>query len=467
MVDTPYSEDKFGPFLPVKPEKLAWGVLVVSFGLFCVICVTSTLGLQYFFFGSSVPMDSLLQAGRGTLSVREGNEAEQAESDRRFLARNTLIRTDRTDISSQATITLSDATNGTPFVGSITLRGGTALRFDHASRPRFNWSSPNYDVEISEFFGKTDILIEDGLIRDIEVRITTQQGVEARLTASGRYVVEATDLQVKLTNYSGTAILIAPDRTTTSSIPPGEQGMIRVDENTIIRIPAPLNLLTNPELFTYSAEEVGGNIASQPIGWSCISTADEPPPGDIRADTAPDGRESWRLVRDNNARSHGETRCTQVLGDPQRGLGVSVENYNSMILRATVYVDHQSLSACGVVGTECPLMLTFDYISIDGRKLSRNWFQGIYARRDPGVDYPPSCGADCPRDHVFIYEKAWYTYESGNLFDLFPATERPVAVTDVSFYASGHQYDVYIDEVYLLVSNVSVPSTDTGADAGR
>jgi hypothetical protein len=44
----------------------------------------------------------------------------------------------------------------------------------------------------------------------------------------------------------------------------------------------------------------------------------------------------------------------------------------------------------------------------------------------------------------------WYTYDSGNWFNLLPPGKRPVAISNVQFYASGHQYDVYVGEVALL-----------------
>lgn len=461
MADTAVlPEDRFDTYIPIKPERLAWMVLVFSLGTFCTICVVSSIVLQYFFFQSSVPMSTLLQAGRGTLSVREGNDPLQAESFQRFLSRTTTISTDRTDTSSQATIILSDTSLGEPVIASVTLRGGTSLTFEHASRPRFDWSVPIYDVEFTALTGRIDITVESGLRRDIKLRVLSPSGAEARIGSPGRYVFEATESSIRLVNYSGEAILIAPDRQTASSIPENGQGIMMADDNTIVRSQALVELLTNGALITYSTEEVGGNLASQPLGWSCVNTADELPEGDIRADVAPDGRKSWRLVRAEGAGSHAETRCEQTLGNPQAGLGVNVSNYNYLSLRATLYIESQSLSACGEVGSECPLMFTIDYINAAGEVKSRTWFHGIYAFRDPGVDYPSNCPG-CPRDHLFIYEDSWYIYDSGNLFELLP--ERPVAITKVIFYASGHQYDVYLDEISLMGGNLasSTPNVTT------
>ncbi|HLU10037.1 MAG TPA: hypothetical protein VK003_10260, partial [Oceanobacillus sp.] len=52
-----------------KAQRLAWTVLLVSFAIFCVICVASGIGVHYFLFRSTVPMLTELTVGRGTAIV--------------------------------------------------------------------------------------------------------------------------------------------------------------------------------------------------------------------------------------------------------------------------------------------------------------------------------------------------------------------------------------------------------------
>lgn len=465
----PLPEEEINP--RVKPERLAWFVLASAFVVFCVICVASTYTLQYFFFQSTVPMQTILHAGRGTLSVRVGVEAEQAEISQRSITRDTMIRTDRTDALSQGTITLRDPAGDRRISSVLTLAGGTQVRFVRASRPRFGWSTSITEAEFSDFSGDMEVIIHEDIGSDVEMRIVSINNVEFRLLEGGRYSLSVTDAQARLTNHAGEAILIAPDRTA-RSIPVDSQGLVEVGEEPVITIqPATLvNLLENSELNTYSREEVGSNLAGRPLFWQCESgPAENPPLGITRPGIAPDGREALQLVRENAVGVPGETRCVQDLLDVHPPLGFDITEYDYLTIRATLYIEDQSLSACGTKASECPLMFTINYLNAFGAGIEQTnvWHQGLYARLDPAANYRLACDT-CPRDHVLIYEGAWYTYESGNLLDFIPPGERPLNledmpthITEFIFYASGHEYNVYVDSVYLLAGKLSDTDAET------
>jgi hypothetical protein len=139
----------------------------------------------------------------------------------------------------------------------------------------------------------------------------------------------------------------------------------------------------------------------------------------------------------------------------QAGVEISEDIYDFLALRATFYVDFQSLAGCGTRGSECPLMLRMDYIDVEGE--ARQWFHGFYAREEG--DYPVRCST-CSQDHDQLNEKAWYTYESPNLLSFFKPEPDEAFVPDLTprtivalwIYASGHQYDVWIDEVALIAA---------------
>lgn len=93
------------------------------------------------------------------------------------------------------------------------------------------------------------------------------------------------------------------------------------------------------------------------------------------------------------------------------------------------------------------------------------WFHGFYAvplLAEQG--YPLRCSS-CAQDHEAINEKAWYTYDSGNLISVFPPDQRPDSIVGIWFYASGHQYDVYVSEVSLLAGRISNILTQPAAEA--
>ncbi len=430
-----------------NPIRLAWGVLLVAFSVFCMICVASTLGVYFYFFQSSLSLESVLQVGRGTASVRAESAPQEAESGTRRLGGGTTVRTDQIDLLSQALITFHDGRYEEDLIASITLKGDTTVALMHATGPRFDWSQPMYYIELANVFGEVDVLIADDLQRDIQIILRTPDGIEARLNASGRYTLNSTMTVVQLTNWYGRSVLIPSESQTGLSIPEGQRGMLPLDSTEIQLMPSMDQLVSNGELETVISTT--DSVTALPGGWSCTNgPPNNPPKGRYVTAIAPDGRPSLRLVRGSGADSMGYSRCIQTLYDEDGDVGVDVSQYDQLYLRATLYVDYQSLSACGTKGSECPLMVKIDYIDDSGRP-GGEWIHGIYARLDPVTDYPLRCET-CFSDHVFIREKTWYTYNSGNLFNILPPEIRPARVTGIVFYASGHDYDVYLDEVKLL-----------------
>jgi hypothetical protein len=442
-------------------ERLAWGVVLIAFSAFCVLFLAASVGLHYFLFRMPVPMQMTLLVGRGIVGVRDVGDVEQSERGSRELSRGMTITTDRTDSLSQAAVTLRDQGQDNRLVATITLKSDTTLRLRHALRPQFDWTDTIYQVELVDFSGELDITISDDLQRDIEVNIRTTGGAWIRLGSPGRYNASASTAQARVTNRRGEAVIIAPDEITARSVPEGKRGVLELGSSSITFVPALTDLLTNSSLLTFTPADAPADshdVPQIPIGWSC-TFARSLPRGHFGSEFAPDGRLSFRMVRTGDISANGEVRCEQRLGTPQAGLDVT--GYDRLSIRTTLYVNYQSLNVCGFEASECPLMLLIDYVDVNG--VERQWYRGIYARLDPGSTARLSCDS-CIQEHVHIYEKTWYTFDSGNLLDdAIPPDQRPAAITDVVFYASGHQYDVYVDEVALLAGTTSVNvADDTG-----
>ena len=457
MVDATTEPELFNEYIPVHPSKFAWLVLLAAVSVFCLVCAASTYGLQYFFVQSAVPMQSVLRAGRGTISVREGNDTDQALTSERSLSNQTMIRTDPTQTTAQATITLIDPTFDGRVVGVVTLRGGTQLQFAEATRPRFEWSTPIYYLELDQFVGELDIRLTDDLQRDATIRIRTADGQEVWLENSGHYIVTANPAQTSVTNYDGEALLIGADREMTSSIPIGHQGTLDLVNGSIIREPILTNLVKNSELMTFD-EEAGSNLAGRISDWQCTHfPVENTPLGDFYAAETEDRWEVVRFVREG-ASSQGDVRCEQRYGDTQTGLGIDLSEYNYMEIKATVRIGYQSLSRCGQAASECPIMFEIGYQNVeDGIVHVQRWNHGVFARDDGTFNYRLRCDT-CQDDHIQVHEKSWVIYESGNLFDLLPQDAGSAyqldRLTALQFYASGHDYDVYIDDISLLVGNI-------------
>jgi hypothetical protein len=227
----------------------------------------------------------------------------------------------------------------------------------------------------------------------------------------------------------------------------GEQVILRTGGGLPVVQAAPTNLLRN-SLFTFDIPE-GGSTA--PIGWGCQNVIDAAQRGSYFVDFW-EGRAALRLLR-TDATAYGRTGCEQV---PE----LDVSQYRYLELQATFAINYQSLQNCGVEGTECPMMLFVYFTDINGG--NQQWYQGLFYNYVPqSTSYPTQCtSCGTGLEHLPIGQSVWFTYESGNLFDRFPDAQRPQFINKVQFYASGHQYDVYVSELALYAENRAVPETD-------
>jgi hypothetical protein len=132
-------------------------------------------------------------------------------------------------------------------------------------------------------------------------------------------------------------------------------------------------------------------------------------------------------------------------------LNRNVKDLESLVLHVKVRVDHHSLSVCGSLGSECPVMVRIDYRDVAGN--SRQWVHGFFAFEDPTFAQPYYCST-CPDpssgNHNQVPVGSWFLYDSPNLMESIAPELRPVVIQSVRVYASGHSYDSKITDVELL-----------------
>jgi hypothetical protein len=219
-------------------------------------------------------------------------------------------------------------------------------------------------------------------------------------------------------------------------IPANAQGTLYyLEPGSEIRVsPADINLVTNSTFQDIYVPPDNGSGTAPVLaqGWGCYDKPGSVPPGLYQPEVQ-DGRLVMRLLR---------------AGDPPNGKDVG--GYTSLFLKATMFINYQSLSGCGQEASECPLMLRLNYIDEKGEE--RRWYHGFFVFLDPQRNFPTQCNS-CTQEHEFINEKVWYTYVSENLLTSIAPDQKPRTIISVQFYASGHQYDVYVGEVALLAGN--------------
>ncbi len=419
----------------LDPQRVAWGVLLLAFAIFCFICLASGMGVYYFLFQSTVPLDMVARIGQGSIGVNQ-----QFVTLERVLQNGDELTTGG---QSQAVVQLFDPQRNHQLIATLTIKGNTRLNLRRALRPRFEWSSSQYNIELQNFNGELDIFVTRNLGRDFRLVIATSQGSRIDLGSSGQYNISVNESQTRVVNQEGQMVLIPPTRNNGRDIPVGSQGVIfTANPDAVAIMPAYVNLLENSTFQdTIQIQNDTGQLQEVTTVWRCANQQDTLPRGNYLAETL-DGRPVLRLVRGDNATSHGETRCLTYF--EQTGRDVSA--FDFLEVRASFNINFQSLPACGWEGSECPLMLQIDYIDQNGRP--QTWYHGFYYLQ-PQTGFALSCSS-CRQEHDRINEKSWFTYESGNLFVLLGPSQIPRSILNVQFYASGHQYDIAVGEVSLL-----------------
>ena len=435
----------------VNTQQLAWGVLLLSFAIFCVILILVIIGANYFVFQSRVPLDAEIHVARGTATSTGTDLNDTAVKTEKVISRSSIVSTDP---QSQALVTFSDPQHNDRLVANVTLKSGSSLALSEDSRPRFDLSQDAYWIEFEDVYGEIDVVVPDTLDRALLISFDTTLGPSARLTAAGRYTLSASNAQVQLINYSGEALLLASDLRN-RLVPAGQSASIQAggdDESQFVL--APLTNLAGDTSFSPAnvIDFISNADQVQPQVWRCLNVQNTDPAGSFSL-TIQDARPALRLFRDSGAESHGETRCLQGFGTGTEGLDVS--QFQSVSIRATFKIVNQSLSTCGIDGSECPFMLRMDYIPVNGGD-PVSWFHGFYEYVEPNRYLPPSC-ASCNEQHEQINPDTWYTYESHNLKETFTPERVPQSILNLRFYASGHEYDVYVSEVSLMVDNAEIP----------
>ncbi len=444
------------------PERTAWIVLVGAFALFCTMTLSSAFGVYHYLFRSTAPMPAVLQVSKGTIGITGADLRETVERSREELT-NTVTSIS-TDSLSQATIQFRDDTGSeiesAPLLAAVTLQGNTFVTFNHANRPRFDFSREPQSVQFSRLKGQLDVIVTgvgaDPFLMDIYTDdLNTDKGVHIRSVTNGRYRLSVSEDEVRLLNLAGeVSAFFGDDPDLRNFVKPGGElvarignGSIRTNENTAD--------ILKDGAFSLQSPTIGQAYSpGEPLNWNCGRLPEQQPPG-VYSLLEFDGRLGMSLQRYNNATSHGEISCVQEFG----GEGLDVRSYESLSVLATFKLNYQSLSLCGKEGSECPLMLHITYTMDDSPVVTRgNWFRGFYYEGQATGTHKKICSS-CLQEHVDTNPSVWYTFDSGNLLNLIAEDRQPASINAIRFYASGHQFDTVVSELMLL----AVDSSGAGA----
>jgi hypothetical protein len=413
-----------------NPERVAWQVLTVAFVVFLLICLGAVYVAQWYIFQSATDMKVNLVVSRGTVQLRPANSDEPiAITDRRDDLRGEA--TILTDSTTQAALTFLDPRTS-DVIASLVVFPDTEIRLVEMAAPRYGLNSNPYVIRASDLSGQLEVLVFDPSPQSTQFELLSQHA-STYISEQGHYTIATNGQNSEITVWDGSAVVDSNGNRDRIELGRNQHTVIQNTGESITITDAEIPLVVNHD-FSHALDE----------GWRLYNVGI--PIGNAST-TVFDGRPVVIFDRSqghwpDQALGHGETGLIQELQ-------VDVTDYANLEIQATLFIDEQSLSTCGEAGSECPLMMNINYIDPAGNE--QEFIHGFYATTEPQLSYPQAC-ASCRSEHERINLKSWYTYESGNLLELWPAEQRPEYINSISVYASGHAYKVFLSDISILAS---------------
>lgn len=383
-----------------------------------------------------VGLDMDLKVARGTVRVILPNTQEPIAiiDQRSDLQVGAIIRTDE---KAQAILTFVDPGTAQP-VASLVIFPDSDVILTQASSPRFGLNSRPYQIEITNSLGRSEVSILQSDQQSTRFEVIAPQAV-ITMAQNGLYTIETTDQRTWVTAHSGEAIVTDRDTGARTMLSDSNRVMVDASDNQLEPVPDEKPLVANsdfnqdyqPDWQSYSIGDLAGTIANVTFDGRSAVVIDR-------------AQDNWP----GQVLDHGEIGLAQLVD-------ANVNDYDSIEVRLTLFVDEQSLPLCGILGSECPLMIRITFIDISGTE--RVYIQGFYAQPDNNMGWRVLCDT-CRSEHERINLRSWYTF-SKNLLVLLPPEQRPTHIEEMRLYASGHAFKVYVAEMSLLGTQSSPTPT--------
>ena len=260
----------------VNPHHLAWGILLVCFALFCLLLLTFLLSANYFIFQSSLPINAILNVGRGTVGLSDlANPAEQVGVNGSVIADGVIIRSDP---QSQGTILFMDGEEENErLLASLTLQRNSRVTLISAERPRFLWSRRGYEIALQDVIGEINVTVTGHAGPQMRIHGITPGRARLQMTGPGTYTIEGASEELRLFNHSGLVRLESADGRQRRNVPVGGQGAVLYEEPRVELRPGYQNLLLDENFSRLSS----GSDATEGRVWACDHDPGDNPPRQI------------------------------------------------------------------------------------------------------------------------------------------------------------------------------------------
>lgn len=394
------------------PQRMAWVVLLVAFGINCVLAVTVPLTVRWYLISATVSHEALLEVITGTVLVWEpGTNTPIGVTSSTSVLEGSAIRTDS---SSRAFLTFFD--NST-----ATLSFDTEAKLVAMRSPRFGFSSRPHRLILDIVRGQVNIGVALPVDGPLEFQAASPHMVA--LLKEGSYSLKITNDTSRTIVDRGTAQVSAQGGTVT--LEQRERTTVRRGEQPEQPLAAAQNLLLN-----------GSLVEDLSLGWQTYNEQGGDGgevDGEVSVVELPDtSSRALRFFRTGSEGNHCETVIRQDLNEEVSDLATSIR------LFLKVRLTNQSLSGGGYLSSEYPTMIRLEYEDVYGSE--GHWTHGFYYQnRD---NNPTMYGERIPHD-------VWYNYASGNLVEtIYP---RPARLKSLLVYASGWDYESMVTDISLVV----------------
>ncbi len=409
------------------PHRRAWSVIVVSFLVTSIICVSSPILAWRFVQQSTrnnvatIALTSgrvLVKQSDGVLPVAIGNDEEQFEEGIDI----------QVEDNSQAAISVREPRDDT-LLTTLQLYSDTEAQLDRSRAPRFRISENNNTIDLTVDRGRLRITITETEPQTI-VNLQTPDAM-VTLREPGNYSLEVRNGITDILVATGEAVVIAEG--TSLELDSSERTVVRQGSSPEGILLSERNLLRN-----------GDFSSSLTNGWTVYKNRDDVNQSDgVITLTRQDGLSAVQF--DRRGAGWAQTGITQVLNR-------DIRDYSSLKLNLAVWLAFQDLRNCGIRGSECPMMVRIEYI--DGLGNLQSWIHGFYYLQDTTGTYPNHC-VTCPPpsgQHDAINNGVWHFFDSENLVEQLTINGTPPSsIESISIYAEGHSFESYASAIELIV----------------
>lgn len=414
----------------LERQRLAWGVLVVSFGVFVIICISIPFIVNASVQNSTRLLAAFVQANQGTIAIDDlagGRRAVIAGDQGQIMNPGEHVLTGNTDT---ALVTLAPP-ESQEVVAAFQVYSNTDFELVEATTPRFELSNHERRVAVRLDNGRLRITMPETEERPATILVTTPQG-NVFIDVPGNYAVVVTTEDTQLTVREGVAQIEGSGQTL--ALQSGARARIPTGSAPVGPLGTERNLVANGN-FTNGTHEWITNP------WIVDMAAQ--PEGQIRPLTI-GGEPRLNIARAGVG--HAEVSIRQAINQ-------DVSELSSLRFLLAFRILQSSLGVCGVKGSECPIFVRINYVDEGGA--SNTWQQGFYATGVVDENETPDSCITCAMvqgPHIRVPLQQNYFYEINDFREELALHGRlpPRYVESISLVFSGHSFEVEVSDLALL-----------------